>query len=157
MGSDVRNDLARLFRRYFSPDTGATEAMMALFGAFLTVREINAPEPSDRAKRGVNEMLYSFTVGLPLGNPFWQRTSVALFPVLAAAQLELVLAAEYIADERKHPTDSPEATALRRKAAQCMSGYYTLAFVALVADRGLEFATSKARVLRDELATLLES
>ncbi len=101
-------------------------------------------------------MLFSFAVGLPLGNPFWQRASVVLFPVLAVAQLEMVLASEYIADEKKLPPEDERAAELRRKAAQCMGGYYTLAHMALVADRGLAYATENARKMRDELSGIME-
>lgn len=153
----MRQKLQRVFDRHFTAGSGAVETMMALFGAAITVRDINTGKTDERTLTGVNEMLFSFTVGLPLGNSFWQRTSVLLFPVLAVAMLDVATAAEYLAEEKGLSPDDPRSADLRRKAAQCLGGYYSLALVALVADRGLAYAQKNSRVLRDELAAVMEA
>lgn len=152
----MRQQLHKVFEKHFTPGQGGTETMMALFGAAITVRDINSGKADQRTLDGVNEMLFSFSVGLPLGNAFWQRASVLLFPLLAAALLDLATAAEYLADEKNLSPDDPRAAELRRKASQCMGGYYTLATVALVADRGLSYAQKHSRELRDELSAVME-
>lgn len=152
----MREQLSKVFDKHFTKGQGGAETMMALFGAAITVRDINSGKVDNRTLDGVNEMLFSLSVGLPLGNPFWQRASVLLFPMLAAALLDLATASEYLADEKHLSPDDPRAAELRRKASQCMGGYYTMATVALVADRGLTYAQKNSRALRDELAAVME-
>lgn len=150
----MRDRLRDVFVKYFSEGTGAVETMMMLFGAFVTVREMST-NPTARATAGVSEMLYGFTVGLPLGNPFWQRVSVVLFPALAVAQLDMLVASEYAAEEAKLSPGDPKAADLRRKTAQCMGGLYSMAMLALVADKGVDYAHKHGRMLRDDLTAIL--
>lgn len=152
----MREDLKNLLDKHLTPKSGAVEAAMMVFGAFITVRELARRENMDRAIQGAGEMLFGFTVGLPLGNAFWQRASVLLFPMIAAAQTETIFASEYLADEAKLSPDDPKAAELRRKAAQCMGGVYSLLIMFVMLDRGLSYVQQNGRAIRDEAAAIFE-
>lgn len=153
----MREQLGKVLSRYFTKDTGAVETLMALFGAMLTLREVTGDQITERTKMGVAEMLYGFTFGLPMGNPFWQRTSGVLFALVASAQLDMMYASDYLREEKELSPDDPRAAELRRKAAQCMGGYYAIATMALVLDKGTTYATENGRKLRDEIAAVIEA
>lgn len=152
----MREDLKKLLDKHLTPQSGAIEAAMMIFGAFITIRELARGENTTRAIQGAGEMLFGFTVGLPLGNAFWQRASVILFPMIATAQIETIFASEYLADEARLSPDDPRAAELRRKAAQCMGGVYSLLIMFVMLDRGLGYVQQHGRVIRDEAAVIFE-
>lgn len=152
----MRAKLERVFTEHFTQGSGATECMLMIFGAYITVRDLAKGDRSERTIAGVNEMLFGFTTGLPLGNPFWQRASVVLFPLVASAQIDLLLAAAYAEEEAKRKPDDPAAAELRRRAVQCMGGFYSVAMMALATDRGLGYVQKHGRAFRDALDNVLE-
>lgn len=154
--TQFREQLAEALRAHFAPDSGATECLMALLGAFYTASRALGAEPlNERDRRGVAEMLYAFSTGLVFGNQFWQRASVVLTPLLAVAQLNVRFAAAYYAAEAKLPPDSPEAMVFRRRVAECVGSIHDLAIMALVIDRGLSYAEANGTALRDALDNIL--
>lgn len=153
-----RSKLEGVFRQHFTPNSGATECMMALYGAFFTVAQARRnPNLQQRDAIGVSEILYSFTTGLTFGNNFWQRASVVLVPMMTMAQLNVGFAAQYAEQERQMSPTSPQAAELRRKTAECLGSLHNIAVAALLLDQGLGYVEAKGTAFRDQLDELMKA
>lgn len=152
-----RDRLKGVCEKHFTPNGGGTECLMALYGAFFTVAQARrSPNLHPRDANGVAEILFAFTTGLTFGNNFWQRASVIIVPMMSCAQINVLFAAQYMAQEKALPPTSPQATELRRKAAECLGSLHNIAVMALLLDRGLTYVEESGTKFRDEIDELMK-